>query len=320
MLTKLRQKIRSLIEDFTKSDFQTFIYTNSAIFTIAEPNIVAITSVLINGNLLQSGESYSYSPTTKKITISGVSFNVNDSIEVNFTFTRYSDTELDEYIRASLVWMSIYDYTEGDFEIETIGIYPTPSNKEEDMICIIVSILINPDMTNYKLPNVSIAYPAYTPKEERIQDLIQSFKHGIGAVGIVKWHTSYYDSEFSNYLVLIGITTETKFQELIVYQKTNTTWVLEIQTKLGYLTDLTGGTVYVTVKENMEDVDNNAKIKKDLTAISPTTGRININFDATDSDLVGNYYYDIKYVDGDGNSYILFRGKMKFVEAVTKRA
>lgn len=320
MLSTLRTKIRSLVEDFLTSDTQVHTYTNSNIFTMAEDNIQAITSVLINGNSLQSGESYVYSSTTKKITFTGVSFSSGDQVEVGYTYYQYSDTELDGFIRASLTWLSIYDYTEGDFELEDSDIYPTLSNKEVDMVAIIASILIKPDCTSYKLEKVSIVYPTLLPKEERIQDLISQFKFGIGAVGVIDWVGSYYDSDLVDYPVIVAVKTETKHEDLSFYRKTKSGLVLELQDKNGYLVDLTGATLYLTVKANMEDADTSAVISQDITPANPTTGREIITLSTTQTDRVGNFYYDIKLVDSDGYSYILLNGRVKFIDSVTKRA
>jgi hypothetical protein len=320
MLSEIRTKIRALTEDFAKSDFQIFSYTNSPIFTLAEPNIAAVTEVLINGNELQSGESYSFDSLTNKITISGVSFNLGDKIEVDFTFNQFSDTELDEYIRAALVWLSIYDYTEGDFEIESNGIFPTLSNKEEDMVAIIASILIRPDYTSYRLPNVSVMYPEHSTKEERIKDLINYFKHGSGAVGVINWHQSTIEHDIVDSLLLTAVKTETKYLDLQINRKTQTVYTLEILTKNGYIVDMTGGVIYVTVKEKMEDDDVEAVIAKDIVPSSPSSGIEKIIFSSSETDISGNFYYDIKFKDSDGNSYILFRGRVKFIDAVTTRA
>ena len=321
MLTKLRTKIRSLVEDFSTTDFQTFTYTTSNIFTLAEPNISSIDDVFIEGNALQSGQSYVYASTTNKITITA-DFTSGNSVEVDYTFTKYSDSELNKYIRAALVWLSVYEYDSSDYELETLGIYPTPSNRTIDLIAIVASILINPDCTSYKLPNVSVAYPEQLPKEERIQDLVSQFKFGIGAVGTVNWYESYYENatDQTENLVKVGTITVTHYEDLEVNRKTQTSYLIEVQNHLGYLIDLTGGTMYFTAKTNMEDIDANAVISKDITPAEPTLGRAFIELDADDTDLVGSFYYDIKYVDADDNSYILFRGRMTFIEAVTERA
>lgn len=189
MLSKIRIKIRALIGDSVKPDFQIFTYTNSNIFTLAEPNISQITKVLINGNTLGAGQSYIFDSLTAKITITGVSFNLGDILEVDYAFTKYGDSELNEFIRASLSWLSIFDFGEGTFEINasTDDIFPNLADKESDLIALVASILVCPDYTTYRLPNLSVIYPAQMPKEDRITKLITRFKHGIGAGDVIHW-------------------------------------------------------------------------------------------------------------------------------------
>lgn len=327
MLSTIRTKIRALIEDFSKSDYQIFRYTNSNIFTLAEPNVTALGTVLINGNALESGESASYNSSNNKVTITGVSFNVGDTIEVNFTYNKYSDTELNEYIRASLSWLSVYDYSGGTFELGSSQISPTPSEKEQNMIAIVASILINPDWISYKLPNVSVTYPTPLPKDQKIKDVVQQFggEESLGAVGVILWNKSCYDYEVKDFPLYVLKKTETKHLDLTINEGTKTTFVIEVHDDNDNIVDFSGGMIYVTVKENLEDEDsdlstNDAVIQKDIDPTSPTTGKENIVLTEVDTDRTGSFYYDIKFVDTDGNHYILAKGKMSFEKSVTERA
>ena len=190
MLTKIRTKISSLVEDLDKTDFEVFIYTTSSIFTLAEENISNITKVLKNGVELGSGQ-YSYDSTTNKITIIA-SLTADDKIEVNYTYTKYSDTELDGYIRAALVWISVYSTSDQDFELETTTIEPTPTNREMDLIALVSSILIKPDYSEYRLPNLTVRYPRTMTKEKKIEMLIQKFNMGIGVSDVLEWDFKYW--------------------------------------------------------------------------------------------------------------------------------
>jgi len=184
-LSTLRTKIRALIEDKNFTDFEVFTYTNSSIFTLAEENINEITKVLKNGSELGSGD-YTYDSTTNKITITA-SLSSNDTIEVDYTYYKYSDTELDEYMRASLVWLSVFDENSKDYEIEEIGIYPTPENRTLDLICLISSILIKPDWTQYRMPNVTVIYQNNMSKETKIERLINRFTFSSGVNDILEF-------------------------------------------------------------------------------------------------------------------------------------
>ena len=189
MLNDLRSKIRALIEDNGEVGVEVFRYTNSNIFTLAEPNISEITKTLVNGNILGSGEDSDYDSETHKVTVTGVDYSTGDTTEFTYTFFKYSDTELNQFIRASLVWLNIYHFSDENFEYDLTAdeIFPDMSGKDIDMVAIIASILIKPDYTSYKLPNLSVTYPDDVNKMDKIQDFITGVKTGIGAVGVIVW-------------------------------------------------------------------------------------------------------------------------------------
>ena len=71
----------------------------------------------------------------------------------------------------------------------------------------------------------------------------------------------------------------------------------------GVAIDITGYTVFFTVKANLTDSDDNAIIKKDITSHSdPTNGQTELSFAASDTDGVeeGTYYFDLQLKDTGG--------------------
>ena len=189
MMPDIRTKIRALIQDIPKSDFQIFTYSVSNVLKLAEPNIEEVTQVLIRGAILGSGQSFDFDEDSNEVTVNGVSFNVNDPIEIRFTFTKYSDDELTQYIQAALLWLNIYGIGDDELEIDTDtdDITPVITKAQEDLIALVCSILICPDYQSYKLPNVSITYPSLMSKEERIARLITRFQHDVGAADVIGW-------------------------------------------------------------------------------------------------------------------------------------
>lgn len=184
-VTKLRNKLRALVEDLQKTDTETFTYESSSIFTLQEENIDEIQEVSKNGTALGSGD-YSFDSSTNKLTIS-VALTANDIIEVIYTYYKYSNTELEEYVRAGLVWLSIFDVSENDYEMEDDDIYPEPDGRTIDLIALVSSILIKPDWTEYRLPNLTVRYNSRIPKEDRIERLINRFTLGLGVNDIVEF-------------------------------------------------------------------------------------------------------------------------------------
>jgi hypothetical protein len=192
LMTEMLKKIRALVEDFPTNDVEVFNYTNSNIWTIRQQNINDILKVLVNGSELQSGSDYSFDTETNKLTIIGGTFELNDIIEVDFNFSKYSDSVLKEYIRAALTWLSIYDYSTDTYKLRSDDVIvpdlSEPENKTSDLICIVTSILIKPNYMHYRTPNFAVNYPNKMSQEEKIREIINTFKMGTGVVSIIQWN------------------------------------------------------------------------------------------------------------------------------------
>jgi len=84
--------------------------------------------------------------------------------------------------------------------------------------------------------------------------------------------------------------------------------------------DITGWTIYFTVKSKMELDDSQAEIYKDITDhLDAPNGRSLISLTTEDTDLKGNFYYDIKFKSDNDDAGILYHGQIKFREPVTTR-
>lgn len=192
LMTEMLKKVRALVEDFAKNDFEVFSYTNSNVFTLRETNINSLTKILINGNPLVSGEGATFDTDTNKITIFGVTFTDGDIIEVDYNFNKYSDGELKQYMRGAMTWLSIYDWSTDTYKLRDDDVIvpdlSDPRNKTSDLICIITSILIKPNYIHYRMPNLAINYPNKMTQEEKIREIITQFKTGVGIVEIIQWN------------------------------------------------------------------------------------------------------------------------------------
>lgn len=185
MLSQVRTKIKALVEDFEQLDFETFNYTNSSIFTLSESNITTIINVTKNGVALGSGQ-YSYDSSSNELEITD-SLTSGDIIIVKYNYTKYSDAELTEYIRGAIVWVSVFAYNKTDYEIEDDDFYPTPDNKTLDLFALVSSILIKPNWSEYRLPNLTVRYPRNISKEEKIRNLILRFQRGLGINDLIQF-------------------------------------------------------------------------------------------------------------------------------------
>jgi hypothetical protein len=170
-LTTLETLIRAILGDYSKtmSPGDIFTYENSAVFTISEPNVNAVTDVLKNDVSLTSGQ-YSYDSSTNKVTISA-SLVSGDTIEVQYTYyPNYSSTEIQNYVSAALVHLSINNYY--TFEVISGTVYPDPEPNEKNLIAFVTSVIINPDNKSYSLPDIRISVPKDLPLNEKINKII----------------------------------------------------------------------------------------------------------------------------------------------------
>jgi hypothetical protein len=85
-------------------------------------------------------------------------------------------------------------------------------------------------------------------------------------------------------------------KNLDIVQKDTKTYRLNF-TENDVAVDITGWTVYFTVKENFSDTDVNAKISKSVVAsgADAEAGIVRISLTSTDTNIdYGKYYYDLK--------------------------
>jgi len=84
--------------------------------------------------------------------------------------------------------------------------------------------------------------------------------------------------------------------------------------------DITGWTIFFTVKEKMTDTDTNAKIKKTITThTNPLNGESEIILSPTETNLSGSYVYDVQVKTSADSVLTLMNGTISFIEDVTQR-
>jgi len=183
-LITLRNKVRVILGDNTKTGYDLFTYSTSNIFNISENNINSVDSIYKND--VEQGDSYwIYDSTNNRVTIL-FSTIVGDTIQINYTyFPNYSTTELTNYIQSALVYLSINNYYNYTYDTTDDTIYPEIEVREENLIARIAALLINPDNKSIKLPDVTINVPNDFPVDKKINMLIATFKkdnHGIFSI------------------------------------------------------------------------------------------------------------------------------------------
>lgn len=84
--------------------------------------------------------------------------------------------------------------------------------------------------------------------------------------------------------------------------------------------DLTGCTVFFTVKRNLQDADARALIQSDVTShTDPSEGLTSIPLSSTQCDIVGEFWYDIKIKSSTGKIRSILKDTIIFVDHVTIR-
>ncbi len=93
--------------------------------------------------------------------------------------------------------------------------------------------------------------------------------------------------------------------------------------KNGASEDITGYTIFFTLKESMKDPDSSALIQKDITSHEDAVNGISaIELSAEDTNIEpGTYWFDIQYKDNENpaNKKLLQIGRIKITETVTQR-
>ena len=176
MISKIQNKIRNLIEDNIQSTFQAETAESGRTFSISQENTNAVTSVTVNGSVLDVAD-YTYDSVNQIVTIALGEVEEDDSVIICFTYYKYANTELLGFIKATLDWLITFDYSP-DFILstDTTELYPIPNIREQSLIAIISSILIKTNYSEKRSEGVTIKYPKTKTKEKLIENLIIKFK------------------------------------------------------------------------------------------------------------------------------------------------
>jgi hypothetical protein len=101
----------------------------------------------------------------------------------------------------------------------------------------------------------------------------------------------------------------------------NVTLQLTFKDGNGVAINITGYTVFFTLKRNKYDTDAQASLTKTITThTNPSQGITTLSLTNTDTaSLNGSYYYDISYKTGAGVHKLVDNGVFTFKEDITQR-
>jgi len=198
MYTNITLKVRDLVQD-NLSQCEPYIeeFRNSKVFTMPDNNIDSTTIVIYKTGSLVDSANYSYSSSTNKITfIDGYSLSAGDILEFLYSaYKKYSDSEVDSYIRSSLIHISTQGYK--TFKDRSGVLFPTPDEAEENLIALIAKILMIKHIRSYRTSEVTINFTDNDSAETKIQKVISQFNSPKGVfsfMDLYSWNT-YYDEE-----------------------------------------------------------------------------------------------------------------------------
>ena len=182
-LTNLETKVRYLVGDNSITSTDIFTYANSNVFTLTEDNVISVEKVYLN-NVDMGDSEFAYDSTTNKVTVN-LTMLSGDTVQIEYTcYPNFSSTIIQAYIRAALIHISGNNYK--DFIEEASYIFPEPNTREENLISLVASLLIEPDNKTYRLPDVSLVVPKDLPTNQKISRTIVLFKkdgHGVFFTG-----------------------------------------------------------------------------------------------------------------------------------------
>jgi hypothetical protein len=193
-MTTVIEKLRNLVEDnLITTGRDVFTYesiTSSKIFTLTEANVSAATIVVLKNGVVWAATNYSYSATTGKLTVTGALV-AGDSLEVDYSYyTKYSDSELRGFIKASISYLAVEKY--GTFTVKSDNIiFPTPTEAEENLLGVVASILIRGDVIHYRTPEITVNFEKSDSKEKKIHKFVTQFKKTYGVLKYVKYDEKY---------------------------------------------------------------------------------------------------------------------------------
>ena len=142
--------------------------------------VVGLNAGTTSGTCTYTGvANYSFDSSTCELTVSG-SLTVGDNLYVTYSFyEKYSDTELQGWIRAAISYLVVEKYKTFAIKPPTI-IFPTPNEDEEQLLSIIAAILIKGDIVSYKTPEITLNFERGDNKETKIKKIIRHFKKSSG--------------------------------------------------------------------------------------------------------------------------------------------
>jgi hypothetical protein len=113
----------------------------------------------------------------------------------------------------------------------------------------------------------------------------------------------------------------TDINNFVTFRGDDLSFKLNFADTEGVPIDITGWTIFFTLKLNKDDSDSEALVSKTITTIpDPASGTITVVIPHTEvDDLTGPYYYDFQYKDASDNVRTITSGAVTFEKDITRR-
>jgi len=205
MLTRYYQKIRAQVQDSLAPGYDPFEFMTSRVFTLSMASVDA-TTLKVYKNKVQvinvTGTIYyTFDSSSKQVTFtSSCALVAGDLIECYYNgYEKYTDNELHDYILSAIVRLSAEDYY--TFALREDGvIFPVPVESDENLICLIASILMDNNISRYRTQEIEIQFAGNESESQRIDKILRKWKKCYGTYDYIKfkWNIIPFDSSFGN--------------------------------------------------------------------------------------------------------------------------
>ena len=182
--------LRSLLKDRLQNNNNApavFTDTTDTLFTLPDDNVSESTIVIKKNGTALDEDEWSFDSSTNEATVT-VSVETTDVFTITYSFyEKYSDSELTDYIEASLAIFAQYGYRKlfrlnaGETEVHTVD-GEIPSLKECYEIAIITSINVDSRNVNIDTREFKISAEENKSKSDLIAEAFDKFMNFTGEV------------------------------------------------------------------------------------------------------------------------------------------
>lgn len=107
---------------------------------------------------------------------------------------------------------------------------------------------------------------------------------------------------------------------LTIVKRDNKTFTFTLYDETGAVMDITGCSLFATVKQSVDDLDAAAKIASSLTLSDPTHGQATWSLVPSDTQyLSGPYFMDIELKTAGGLIYTIYKDTFLVLDDITIR-